>query len=111
MARLMGPKLLVPSMSAGGAVLEPLPSISTCTLGYMPRKSSDQRAMRLFMVSEPMLLMEPETPLVLPYDGRSESTDTVCPQATLAARTSIKPSRRIFMVSRSFRIEVSRRST
>ena len=34
MARLIGPKVEVPAISAGGAVEEPLPSISTWTLGY-----------------------------------------------------------------------------
>ncbi len=55
----MGPKLLVPAIRAGGAVDEPLPSTSTLTAGWWPRKPSAHRAIRLFMVSEPMLLMLP----------------------------------------------------
>ncbi len=58
----MGPNFDAPSMSAGGAVEEPLPSISTWTLGYMAVNFSAQRVIRLFMVSEPTLLMLPETP-------------------------------------------------
>ena len=57
----MGPKLLVPAMRAGGAVEEPLPSTSTLTPEWTARKPSLHRAIMLFMVSEPMLLMLPET--------------------------------------------------
>ena len=60
--RLMGPKVAVPSISAGGAVEEPLPSISTCTLGYSLANPSAHSVIRLFIVSEPTLLIEPDTP-------------------------------------------------
>ncbi len=59
----MGPNWAVPAMSAGGAVDEPLPSTWTFTFGYILVNASAQRVMRLFMVSEPMLLRLPETPL------------------------------------------------
>jgi hypothetical protein len=59
----MGPKWAVPATSAGGAVEEPLPSISMRTLGYWARKPSDHRVIRLFRVSDPIDLRLPETPL------------------------------------------------
>ena len=62
MGRLIGPKVAVPSISAGGAVDEPLPSISIWTLGYIFRKPSAQSVIRLFSVSEPTLLIVPEMP-------------------------------------------------
>ena len=43
-------------------MLEPLPSISMRTFGYMPRKPSAHNVMVLFMVSEPTLLRLPDTP-------------------------------------------------
>ena len=63
--RDIGPSCAVPSIKAGGAVLEPLPSIWILTLGYCLRKPSAQRVMRLLSVSEPMLLTLPDTPLTL----------------------------------------------
>ena len=62
--RDIGPKWAVPATSAGGAVEEPLPSISTFTFGYWARKPSDQSVIRLFSVSEPIDLRLPEIPLV-----------------------------------------------
>ena len=49
-------------MSAGGAVELPLPSIWILTLGYILRNDSAHSAIMLFIVSEPTLLMLPETP-------------------------------------------------
>ncbi len=84
----MGPKFAVPAISAGGAVDEPLPSISTWTLGYISRKSSAHSVIRLFMVSEPTLLMEPETPETFEYAGMLGSTAS--PSASvIPAKTSI----------------------
>jgi len=62
--RLIGPSCDVPSISAGGAVEEPLPSIWTRTFGYWREKPSAQKVIRLFSVSEPTELRLPETPLV-----------------------------------------------
>ena len=56
-------------MSAGGAVEEPLPSIWILTFGYILRNVSAHSAIMLFMVSEPTLLMLPETPEVFWYAG------------------------------------------
>ena len=61
MPRLMGPKLLVPAIRAGGAVELPLPSTSTFTSGWKPRKPSAHSAISLFIVSEPMLFRLPDT--------------------------------------------------
>ena len=64
MGRDMGPNCEVPAMSAGGAVVLPLPSIWIFTLGYIFWKASPQSAIRLFMVSEPTLERLPDTPEV-----------------------------------------------
>ena len=77
----MGPNVHVPATSAGGAVDEPLPSTSTSTSGWNERKPSDHRAMRLFIVSEPMLLILPETRRAGRYSGRFGSTVTPADQA------------------------------
>src|SRR2546428_1498681 len=74
MGRDMGPSWAVPSIRAGGAVLEPLPSIWIFTFGYCLRNPSAQRVIRLFRVSEPMLLRVPDTPLDLAYDLRLGSS-------------------------------------
>jgi len=42
----------------------PFPSTWTFTFGYILRNASDHRVIRLFMVSEPTLLMLPDTPEV-----------------------------------------------
>ena len=62
--RLIGPNWAVPAISAGGAVAEPLPSISMLHARVMRRKPSPQSVIRLFIVSEPMLFRLPDTPLV-----------------------------------------------
>ncbi len=80
-SRLMGPKLEVPSVSAGGAVEDPAAWICTLTFGYCFLKSSAHRVIRLASVSEPTLLMLPETPLALAYSGNAGSTP--------AARTAV----------------------
>src|SRR5262245_24121915 len=75
----MGPKVAVPAINAGGAVDEPLPSISICTLGYWARNASAHNVMRLFMVSEPMAFTLPATPdAPLLYAGSVGSTLTLC---------------------------------
>jgi hypothetical protein len=51
-------------MRAGGAVELPLPSIWIRALGYIFWNASPHSAIMLFIVSEPMLLMFPETPEV-----------------------------------------------
>src|SRR5262245_24165307 len=86
MARLIGPSCEVPAMSAGGAVVEPLPSICTRTLGYSFWNPSAQKVMRLLSVSEPTEFRLPETPLVLLYAGIEESTLATCAEARLPAR-------------------------
>src|SRR5512141_3412555 len=72
--RDIGPSCAVPSIKAGGAVLDPLPSIWILTLGYCLRNPSAQRVMRLLSVSEPMLLTLPDTPLTLAYPFRFGSS-------------------------------------
>ena len=57
----MGPKVLVPSVSAGGAEADPFPSMPSRTLGENFLKPSAQSATRLFIVSEPTHLSVPET--------------------------------------------------
>src|SRR5687767_11733362 len=75
----MGPKVAVPAISAGGAVDEPLPSISTCTLGYCTRNVSAHSVIKLFMVSEPILFTLPATPdAPFAYLGNDGSTLTLC---------------------------------
>jgi hypothetical protein len=66
----------VPAISAGGAVEEPLPSTSIATLGYIERKPSAHSVIRLFIVSEPMLFTEPDTPSTGLYSGNFGSTLT-----------------------------------
>src|SRR3569623_1055841 len=63
MARLMGPRFEVPSVSAGGAVEEPAAWIWILTLGYSRLNSSAHRVMRFASVSEPTLERLPDTPL------------------------------------------------
>ena len=63
--RDIGPSCAVPSIKAGGAVLDPLPSIWILTLGYCLRNPSAQRVITLLRVSDPMLLRLPETPVIL----------------------------------------------
>ena len=74
-------------MSAGGAVELPLPSTWTFTLGYILRNASAHSVIMLFMVSEPTLLMLPETPDVFWYAGSAGSTWT-CWASTGAARAT-----------------------
>ncbi len=62
-SRDIGPNCAVPAMSAGGAVEEPLPSTCTLTFGYILRKVSAHNVIMLFIVSDPMLLRFPDTPL------------------------------------------------
>ena len=73
-ARDIGPNCEVPAISAAGAVELPLPSTWTLTFGYILMNASDQRVMRLFIVSEPTLLMLPETPDVFWYALSAGST-------------------------------------
>ena len=63
--RDIGPSWAVPSIKAGGAVLDPLPSIWIFTFGYCLRNPSAQSVMRLLSVSEPILLTLPVTPVTL----------------------------------------------
>src|SRR6185295_4305519 len=72
--RDIGPSCAVPSIKAGGAVLDPLPSIWIFTLGYCLRNPSAQSVMRLLSVSEPMLLTFPDTPLTLTYAFKAGSS-------------------------------------
>ena len=65
--RDIGPNCEVPAISAGGAVELPLPSTWTFTFGYILRKASAHSVIMLFMVSEPTLLMLPDTPDVFWY--------------------------------------------
>src|SRR5262245_17138264 len=81
----MGPNVAVPSTRAGGAVDEPLASTSTFTLGYDLRKSSAHSVMRLFMVSDPTLLILPATPVATLYGKSLESTVRTLAKATPAA--------------------------
>src|SRR5690606_26646507 len=74
MGRLMGPKLAVPSVRAGGAVEEPAAWICTATLGYCFLNSSAHRVIMLARLSEPTLDRLPETPPTLVYAGRLGST-------------------------------------
>ncbi len=67
----------MPAISAGGAVELPLPSTWTFTFGYILRKASAHSVIMLFMVSEPTLLMLPETPDVFWYAGESR-IDLTC---------------------------------
>src|SRR5512143_3447695 len=76
MVRLIGPKVAVPAIRAGGAVAEPFPSISMVTFGYCFLNPSAQRLMTLLSVSEPTLLMLPEIPWTGLYSGRFLSTAT-----------------------------------
>ena len=48
---------------------EPLPSTWTLTFGYILRNVSAHSVIMLFIVSEPTLLMLPETPDVFWYGG------------------------------------------
>ncbi len=73
-------------MSAGGAVPEPLPSIWILTFGYIFRNVSAQRAIMLFIVSEPTLLMLPDTPEVFWYAATDESTWTAWALASAEPR-------------------------
>src|SRR3954471_9775459 len=82
MVRLIGPSCEVPWISAGGAVVEPLPSIWMRTFGYSFLYPSAHSVIRLFRVSEPTELRLPETPLVLLYDGIEESTLVTCAERT-----------------------------
>ena len=84
MPRDMGPNWAVPAMRAGGAVELPLPSTWTLTFGYIFRNASAHSVIMLFMVSEPTLLMLPETPDVFWYDGSAGSTLIACAVATVA---------------------------
>ena len=74
-------------MSAGGAVELPLPSIWILTLGYILRNDSAHSAIMLFIVSEPTLLMLPETPEAFWYAGTPASTCS-CWASTGAARAT-----------------------
>jgi hypothetical protein len=57
----------VPATNAGGAVDEPLPSISMETPGYNFLKSSAHSVIRLLSVSDPTDFNFPETPDVGVY--------------------------------------------
>ena len=60
----------MPSISAGGAVEEPLPSIWMRTFGIgLARKASAQNVIRLFSVSEPIEFRLPATPLTVLVGG------------------------------------------
>lgn len=61
--RLIGPICAVPSMSAGGAVELPLPSIWMLTLGYTFLNPSAHSVIWLFRVSDPIEFRLPVTPL------------------------------------------------
>ena len=79
----------MPAISAGGAVPEPLPSIWIFTFGYSLRKVSAQSAIMLFIVSEPTLLMLPETPVAFWYAPMAESTLTAWAWASTAPSTRV----------------------
>ena len=85
--RDIGPNCEVPAISAGGAVELPLPSTWTFTFGYILRKASAHSVIMLFMVSEPTLLMLPETPDVFWYADKPEST-WICWASAGAARAA-----------------------
>ena len=63
-ARDIGPSSALFSVSAGGAVAEPFDSIWKVTFGLYFLNASDHRIIRLPSVSEPMLVIVPETSLV-----------------------------------------------
>jgi hypothetical protein len=61
--RLIGPKLAVPSVSAGGAVDEPAACTWMLTFGYSFLNASVHNVIRFASVSDPTLDRLPETPL------------------------------------------------
>src|SRR5262245_25489514 len=80
MSRLIGPSCAVPSISAGGAVAEPLPSTPTLTPGYRRENASPHLPMMLFMVSEPtadtvpLIFAASPASVIGSYGGSAEST-------------------------------------
>src|SRR3569832_1281583 len=86
MARLMGPRFVVSSVSVGGAVLEPAAWIWILTLGYSRLNSSAHWVMRFASVSEPTLERLPDTPLAFLYSGIFASRPAACAPSVTVSR-------------------------
>ena len=74
------------AVSVGGAVEGPLPSTSTYTFGYRRVTSSPPRAMRMFMVSAPVVFTLPDTPCAGLYSGRFGSIPPAAKRQGAGAR-------------------------
>ena len=96
-ARDIGPNCEVPAISAGGAVELPLPSTWILTFGYILRNASAHSVIMLFIVSEPTLLMLPETPEVFWYAAMPGSTWTCWASAGAARARSAATVAKRFM--------------